>query len=351
MIRPITLTVLLTNWCNAECKHCCMSAGPKRNDTLSLDQIKKAVFGLHRRNPLKVVVFAGGEPMAKRNILRHAIQFCSSLGIRTRMVTNAYWAKSEKLAQQQLKQLHSDGLMELNLSCDDYHQAYVPITNVINAWKASKGIGFSAVIIANGTGPHNLINPGYLMAQLGENVPACSIHDKRFWRNQVLKQNDTYYGISYSTCQKLGRAVEKIADHIFVDMEDQTLLEGGCPHVIRDAALSPKGDLLACCGFEFMEGNPLILGDCRVENEPNMSHIADGNDFVSALAYLGPMFLTKVVEAAAPELITAKSYGSVCEICQDLTTNQKKLHVIRETSSQWQPALQAVRTQKQMTAL
>lgn len=264
------------------------------------------------------------------------------------MVTNAYWAKTKNAARQLLEQLRADGLVELNISCDDYHQAYVPISNVVNAWEASKGLGFAAVIIANGTGPNNLINPGYLLAQLDEDVPVRSIHDKKFLLSQVPKREGTYYGISYSTCQKLERAAEELTDSIFVDVEDQTLLEGGCPHVIRNAALSPKGKLLACCGFEFKGGNPLILGDIRTENCSDIVNCANGDDIVAAIAHLGPYSLTKIVAAAAPELVKPKLYGSVCEICRDLTTSSEKLHLVQETSDQWLPALRAIQKKKQV---
>ncbi|MGE5502444.1 MAG: radical SAM protein [Ignavibacteriales bacterium] len=350
MIRANTLNVLLTNWCNAECSHCCMNAGPRRSDSLAEEDVRKIVGELHRHNRLKVVVFAGGEPTARRNTLRHALRFCSSLGIRTRMVTNAYWARNERSAKKLLQDLRADGLNELNISCDDYHQAYIPIANVINAWQASKGLGFGAVIIANGTGPNNVINPGYLAAQLGEAIPVRSIHDKPLRLSRTPKRDGTYFGISYSTFQRLERAAENVPEPIFVDVEDPSLLEGGCPHVIRNAALSPKGRLLACCGFEFPPGHPLDLGDARAEDCGRIIERANGHDFVAALAFLGPYFLLKVVAAVAPDLVRPQRFGSVCEICRTLTTDPEKMRVVQQTSECWLPALREVQAKRKAMA-
>jgi len=65
--------------------------------------------------------------------LNEAIRYCRSLSLRTRCVTNGYWAKSLKGGRQRLAGLKNAGLNELNISTGDYYQQFVSVEAVENA--------------------------------------------------------------------------------------------------------------------------------------------------------------------------------------------------------------------------
>ncbi len=81
MLETNTLTVILTNRCNAACDHCCMNSGPNRKETLETSTIKTAIDQLHDENSLAVIVFAGGEPTLAKSVLRQSLRHCQSKGI------------------------------------------------------------------------------------------------------------------------------------------------------------------------------------------------------------------------------------------------------------------------------
>src|SRR5437870_9122058 len=138
MKTPTKLTILTTNTCTAKCAHCTVSSSPDRRGRLNFEKIKIAIDGFHEINPLQVVVFAGGEPTLLKEELLDAIAYCDSLGISTRMVTNASRAITEYAATRMIEKLRNAGLAELNISADDYHLPFIAFENVKRAWFASK---------------------------------------------------------------------------------------------------------------------------------------------------------------------------------------------------------------------
>ena len=121
MINIAQITILTTNRCNAFCKHCVMHAGPSKNDTLSADQMADAISQVRKNNDLMMVVFAGGEPLLLGDALLEAIAYADMSGIGTRIMTNAYWAETPAKARDTLQALRESGLLEVNISIDDYH--------------------------------------------------------------------------------------------------------------------------------------------------------------------------------------------------------------------------------------
>lgn len=343
MITPITLNVLSTNWCNAECGHCCMNAGPRRKDRLDFDTIKNVLDDVLQYTKLVVVVFAGGEPMGNRKVLYRAIRYCTDRGIATRMVSNAYWAKSPANTLVALRELRSAGLGEINISADDYHLPYVPLQNVVNVWKEARGLGFKSVVIANGNGPGSLVNPGYLIEMLGDGQPARTWVDFRGQMAEFDIEPGAYFAVSQTPIQRLERAGEWLDDATFIPFHDQEKLRGRCPHAIQDMALSPRGHLLSCCGFE-LDGNEVLdLGSVRETNAWQLIQEANGDGLLAVIAYLGPYYLQGIIKRTAPDLVAGNAYGSVCELCRSIVTNPEAVAALMREKDVWLPDLAEAR--------
>jgi len=333
MIVPQVLTVLMTNGCTARCSHCCMNSAPGREGKLSFQIIQKAVQEISEIEPPKTVVFAGGEPTLVKGDLMRAIQFCTEKGIVTRLVTNASWARTEKSAAKMVARLRRAGLAELNLSIDDYHTPYIPVESVFRAWRASKGQGFSAVVLANSHGAGSLITPEYIMEKLGEKIE-LRYDDDGSETPFSNSEDGTYYCISNSLLQKLERASDEVPETAFRKQPDQEQLNVVCPYAIRSAALSPTGNLLSCCGFELHGNDVLEFGS--VETKPVRDLLATANDniIVIAIAYLGPLFLNRFVRSIRPDLKIESRFGSICEACHSVVTNEDAKKVLSDHSGE-----------------
>jgi Radical SAM superfamily len=332
VMRPFQLTILPTSQCTARCGHCSMNSGPeRRGERLTFSQMRKAVDELHARSKLRVVIFAGGEPTLLGDALLDAIAHCDSLGIITRIVTNAYWAKTEVRARSVLNELREAGLAELNISCDDYHLPYIPFACVENAWKASKGQGFWAVIIANCFGPGSTITPDYIRQKLGENLPLRFDDDGFQTPLGTPSADGTYYGLSNAQVQLLGRATKEVDPSVLVYRgEGEDRLAGGCRWALRSAALSPNNHLLACCGSEVEQNEVLDFGSVDKHDAGDLAEAADEQVLLNAVALLGPKFLKDFIRERAPEIEWRPRYATVCEICEHVMKRPEPLAVLRE---------------------
>ena len=167
VLEPRQITILTTSKCTAACRHCCMNSSPERSDTLTWEQLEKILSQAFTDLRLKLVIFAGGEPMLLGNTLYKALRMVKSHGLATRMVTNAYWASSREHAQLKLRELEQAGLDELNISSDDYHLDFIKLDAVRNAYELALTMNFSAVVLANCFGPESHLTPERIRREFG----------------------------------------------------------------------------------------------------------------------------------------------------------------------------------------
>jgi hypothetical protein len=329
LLKPHQLTVLATAGCPAACGHCCMNSGPGRKEALRFEQIRSAVDQLRAIQPLRVVVFAGGEPTLLGDDLLEAFAYISSLGIITRMVTNAYWAVSPERARAKVVAFREAGLRELNISADDYHLPFIPFERVENAWHASKGVGFDAVVIAACSGPKSRVTPEYVMKRLGENLPMRWDENGRPTYEFDASPDGTFYGISNALLGMLARAHDTLTFDDLAYPDDQARLNVPCPWAARSPALSPGNHLVACCGFE-VENNPVLdFGDLATTPASELVAKADDDVITNAIALFGPAFLKRFIQLHDPAIEFRPRYATICEICEHVVTRPEAVEVLR----------------------
>lgn len=334
LIRPYQLTVLTTAQCTASCAHCSMSSSPKRKskeERLSFPQIRDAIDSLHGRFGLHVVIFAGGEPTLLGEDLLNSIAHADSLGMVTRIVTNAYWARSLDRARSKLIELREAGLSELNISADDYHLPFIPFERVENAWRAAKGLGFAAVVIANCYGPVSIITPAFIKERLGEDLPERFDDEGYQMPLGPASADGTYYGLSNGQVQMLGRGNKMLtAESLVYRGDDESRIGGGCRWALRSPALSPRNHLVACCGTE-VDGNEVLdFGSLETSDAASLAEKADDALLLNAVALLGPHFLKEFVKKKAPHLGFRKRYASMCEVCEHVMQNPEAVLVLKD---------------------
>jgi len=132
-IHPRVLTILGTYRCTAACENCCFGSNPWVTQRVSLERILSFIEEGSQSPSVESVVFSGGECFLLGDDLVRAVEFCSNKGLKTRCVSNGYWAKRLDYGRKRLRQLKDAGLCELNISTGDYHQQWVPQESVVNA--------------------------------------------------------------------------------------------------------------------------------------------------------------------------------------------------------------------------
>lgn len=262
--------------------------------------------------------------------LLEAISYCSARGLLTRLVTNAAWATSDASAKGVIRDLRDAGLSEINFSTDDFHCSWIPFENIERAWKASKGEGFSSVLIATCSSFLGKMTPDEIQERLGESIEIYVNTSEADNAIGFLPNGETRYLISVSQLSKIGRGTS-LPDSYFPPYANfqKSKLYGSCPNLMDPPTLNPDGTLGVCCGLN-TEGNPILNLGCAQDVLAGRGfHLDEFQGFVlRAIRTIGPAYLYHLASERASGVARMQA-RNVCEICERLTTDDKLLSSLR----------------------
>jgi len=316
------LTILTTDQCTARCAHCSMNSSPHRRARLDADRMCGYIDQALESTAIRFVIFAGGEPLLLGEDLYRTLEHVRLRGMRSRVVTNGYWARTPAKASEVVRALRDAGLNELNLSIDDFHLPFVDARHVKLAFDAARATDFDAVIIVHCSGPNTRFNAAELDELLGERLPRMFDEEREavsFGRTTTRP----FVAVSNSTLQAIGRGAElDVGEVASVERwPEKARAIGGCPWAVRSPAITPEGRLVACCGFE-VAGNPILdIGDLSAASLPALLGEADQDLPINMIALEGPYAIMDQLKELDPSLPFRPHYRSFCELCQDIVTN------------------------------
>lgn len=325
VLESRSLTILATDTCTAECAHCSMGSSPSRRGKLSASQICHYVDQAASSTAIRTVIFAGGEPLLLGKDLFRALRHVRGKGLKSRLVTNAYWANTENTATEITGRLRESGLDELNISIDDYHLPYIRPENVKRAFDAALLLDFDAVIVVHCTGPATKFNDKELDELLGVQLPRMYDERKQLKPMHPVP-GQTYVAVSNTSVQFIGRgAVELRPEEVaYTEGWGKRSRElGGCPWAVRSPAVSPAGHLLSCCGFEVAGNEVLDIGDLDREPLEVLLDKADNDLLLNIIAMDGPYRMLDFLKEQEPNLPFRHRYSSFCELCQHIVSDPR----------------------------
>jgi hypothetical protein len=135
---------LLTYACNLECDHCFLFCGPHAEGTFTLAQIEAALDQVQQLGTVEVVYFEGGEPFLYYPLMVEGIRLARQRGFQAGIVTNSYWATTERDAELWLNPLAALGIVDLSVSDDAFHYGTEEESVAKRALRAAKGLGIPA---------------------------------------------------------------------------------------------------------------------------------------------------------------------------------------------------------------
>lgn len=180
------LVLLYTYKCTSECDICTFACSPERKEKLE-KSVAKRLIEEAKENDIRLVGFAGGEPLLFKDEIIELAGYCSSLGIASTITSNCFWGETYEKALGVVKEMKEAGVNHLKISSDDFHSKVVPYENIKNVLIAAKKMKLKVVI-----GCTSLKNSGRLPGMLK------NIQDYSLGVN-ILEQ----------TCYPVGRAAEK----------------------------------------------------------------------------------------------------------------------------------------------
>src|SRR5581483_3429437 len=144
--RLMKLAFYFTLTCTARCDHCITIAGPKVRRKMTLEDARAVVQSVARVPQLDGIVFTGGENFIHRDELLELVRDCTALGLKSEVITNAFWATSLSAAREALVPFREAGLGLVRISVDRFHLPYVATDRVHTALAALEAEGFQRFV-------------------------------------------------------------------------------------------------------------------------------------------------------------------------------------------------------------
>ncbi|MFC1709123.1 radical SAM/SPASM domain-containing protein [Candidatus Omnitrophota bacterium] len=143
--RHRSIAIEFSRRCNIKCPHCITGTNPRKKERFSYPQL--SYYLRQTKTISKGVSFTGGEPFLYLDRLNFAVREATRLRLWKGVITNAFWADSQKKAERILDRINkSGGIDRINISTDIFHEQFVPFSNVINAINTCKKLKISADI-------------------------------------------------------------------------------------------------------------------------------------------------------------------------------------------------------------
>lgn len=313
-VHPRVLTILGTYKCTAACENCCFGSNPHLTKRLGLEDILAFISEGAESPDAEIVVFSGGECFLLREDLVVAVAHATDLGLRTRCVTNGYWAKSLDHGRKRLRALREAGLCELNISTGDFHQEWVAQETVINAACLSVELGMEETLVVVELREGREVTAERLLA------------DERLQRLQADRK--AHFTLIQSPWMPM-----EVGD--FIPQEEAKLLNRrtvhlrkGCDSVLRTAVLTPDRNYGFCCGLS-REQIPELNAPWEAGSIAGLVEEA-GTDFMKIWLFVdGPERILAWAAEKDPRIEWENRYAHHCHACLGLFSDPLVREAVR----------------------
>lgn len=293
---PTLASVFLDYVCNFSCAHCSIGSTPKTKFKMSDEVFEKMFEGIEKIKSLRVIVFTGGEATVHPEMLHEGIKRSKKLGLVTRLVTNAWWAKTPEKAYTYLEKLVESGLDEINTSYDDFHEPFMELARVGNLIDAAMKLNMSAVGIGVINDKDAKYTLDFIKTELSKQL---KISEKELSRYVVFVDD-------YATPSGSGEDLDVSG------LDAGSKLDIGCPEIMKTLSFQPDGSIKACCGHGQLYLKDLTVGNLKNDDLQEIVDRGTENILYWWIHYVGPK---KILERLG---VVDDKYASICHACTDL---------------------------------
>ncbi|HKP71562.1 MAG TPA: radical SAM protein [Pyrinomonadaceae bacterium] len=313
----------VTYQCNIECKHCGPYCGPKEYDWMTLDEMKDLIRQAGELGALNVV-FTGGEPTLLGKDLITLLEFIRSETpiTSTRMVTNGKWATSYLRAHRLAKSWKDAGLDELNISCGEYHQEFVPVEDVATAFKAARDLDFATVLLV---GEFLQQGKGNYTAQMFKDA----VGEDLLPPDLMSPYTNFCHGMSVGTAMNYGRGKEFVKEEDMI-LQPEEQIPSLCSDVLTAITVHPNGNTTACCGIMVRDESLLNIGNWRENRLRPMLEEAHQDIVLNWIRYVGLHDMKRWLKEKDPSLQFRDKYTNICDLCAEIVYNKRCQEVLNE---------------------
>jgi len=303
--KPTTLTILPTHKCTASCHQCCFGCTPQIEHTMPYEEVVYHIDKALENFPsLIVLVLTGGECFTLGENLDKIVRHASNKGLKTRVVTNAYWANTYDNAYERLFSLKDNGLCEFNVSTGDNHQKFVPFDNVVNAVVSAINVGITPVLIA------------------------LESHDEANFTEQDIKQHPSLSELCADDKVKITNGVWiKFREGKGVELKNHDYARR-CTSLFNTIVVNPYSQLLACCGLIVEHNEYLKLGNA-LTNPIKKLYESQFDDIFKIWLYThGPKYIYDTVQQIRGK--EAQRFAHICLYCAKIVQDEENIRILQK---------------------
>ena len=327
MVEIAGMSLIVTDKCNASCRHCGFSAGPEKNSVIPLASARKYLEELRKQKSALLVSYTGGEPFLYYEHLKEIISSAASLGFYGEVVTNSFWADDIGKTYKILKELRTIGVINFVTSLDDFHAEFIEPEYVKNAVLAASELGYNVTVKITG--------PSGEGAEHRCNKSGCA--DVRYTYDYVqgfLAAREKKIKVISQYPVTSGRAATQAhpaAQAHPVAQGHKANVRGRCTTVIRFPSVNPAGEVYPCCGFG--EKNRL-LGNAQTTSLDEIFTDMQNNLFLNLLSGVGPLKLLDSVRAYLQKP-PRENFGNICEVCNYIIEDADVNRAVGRLLAKW----------------
>jgi hypothetical protein len=310
------------------CRYCGVNGGPHHKQKLEFPFIKRVLDEAANIGTVAVVVFTGGEPFVLRKTLYKSVEYAANSGFLTRIVSNAYWATSYERAFEILSHLKRLGLTEINYSCDDFHQEFIPLDRIKWASEAAFDLGIPALVASKGI-RNSIINPAYLSSCFGKEMHI-------FRKGQDNPKN---YVMNYGVTVPVGWESDNLTEDDLFWPDNPDCWKAPCRSVLDSIVITPEHEVAVCCGIGSQEIPETRIGSLLEDSLLDLLVRANNDLLVNWLALEGPYGILRHLKSKSPDTKFAARYVSTCHLCHSLFTDPDIVELLEESLEEITPLL------------
>lgn len=316
---PKTLSIMLTYTCPAECKNCGTLSSPRSKENISLEDAKRYILDASDKD-FRVVVFTGGEATLRWGDLLEGIGYASSLGLATRLVTNAHWANRADQADKKVKLLKEAGLNEINFSTGDEHSRFIPLERIGIAVRAAVSQRLPAFVMVEtkknrAVTKDTVLELPDLRALSPEEMSMVSISESPWMPLDPLEVEDYEEGMAAG--------------------QNDVEARKPCHSVLTTLTLQADGKVSPCCGLGIRQLPELMQGKLGDSIE-HLQRKAESDLVKLAIHYYGPLQLVKLAADVDPTIKWEGMYSHHCQACARLYTDGRVIKALKSRVEQIQ---------------
>ncbi len=253
------------------------------------------------------IIITGGEPFYAPSLLTTILETNDSLGLISVVITNGFWARSVKAAEEMLERYPQIDV--LSLSTDRYHRRFIPIEKIRNAAVAAKkkNIPFNIAICIESR--EDLLES---LAGLDEEVDLDQLR--------------------ITSVLPVGRG-RFLADSTFTISEDHKT-NGPCLGA-DFPIIFPDGRVMSCMGMIPCGSHPLQPGNLNTSSLAEILQNGERENFLHIMRCFGQQYLLDELRQTSTKRIDLGQYikfGS-CALCYAMADDPDLLNIVLERVS------------------